>query len=75
MKKLLLLLLLPMLSCNRGLEQETLDKYKGGVIYEKIGDASLQQRPFLYVIKINDEMKTVNCYEAEFTYNLRDTIK
>jgi hypothetical protein len=28
-----------MLSCNRGLEQETLDKYKGGVIYEKIGDA------------------------------------
>jgi hypothetical protein len=35
MKKLLLLLLLPMLSCNRGLEQETLDKYKGGVIYER----------------------------------------
>jgi hypothetical protein len=34
-------------NANRGLEQETLDKYKGGVIYEKIGDASLQQRPFI----------------------------
>jgi hypothetical protein len=74
MKKLLLLLLLPMLSCNRGLEQETLDKYKGGVIYEKRVMRHCN-KDLLYVIKINDEMKTVNCYEAEFTYNLRDTIK
>jgi hypothetical protein len=32
-------------------------------------------KDLLYIYKINDEMKTVNCYEAEFTYNLRDTIK
>jgi hypothetical protein len=71
MKKLLLLLLLPMLSCNRGLEQETLDKYKGGYLWENRWCVTTKT----YVIKINDEMKTVNCYEAEFTYNLRDTIK
>jgi len=71
MKKLLLLIPFTLLSCNNGLDQETLEEYKGGVIYEKLD----VPRHLLYSIKINNEIKTVKCYEAEFTYNVGDTIK
>jgi len=71
MKKILLLIPFTILSCNNGLEQETLDKYKGGVIYEKVD----VPRHLLYSIKISNEIKTVKCYEAEFIYNVGDTIK
>lgn len=71
MKRLLLLIPFAVLSCNNGLEQETLDKYKGGIIYEKLD----VPRHLLYSIKIDNEIKTVKCYEAEFIYNVGDTIK
>lgn len=71
MKRLLLLIPFAVLSCNNGLDQETLDKYKGGIIYEKID----VPRHLLYSIKISNEIKTVKCYEAEFIYNVGDTIK
>lgn len=58
-------------SCNNGLEQELIGKYKGGVIYEKVD----VPRHLLYTIKHNNEIKTIRCYELEFIYNVGDTIK
>lgn len=75
MRKLILIIIalttLLLTSCNEGLPQERLTAYKGGIIYEKVN----VPHHLLYTILINNKLVTVHCYEAEFIYNVRDTIK